>query len=137
MKTVPSFKNILSTAFLSLIFLALQSFYDGSKKLKTNDEITAQVNYVGVSEDYFLFRVSFAKLNLENRKKVEIKILTNDKDEIFAEQYSNSQMSTIFKISKAEVEKISFRIANKGKINNYRFNVRSSYQETVNVIRIN
>ena len=135
MKTKHSIQSVLCIALFSVNFLVLQSFYDGGKKLKNMEEIISQVNYVGVNEDYYLFKVSFEKLNL-NRKKVEIKILTNDNEEIFTEQYSIDHLLTIFKINKMEIEKINFQILINGKINNHRFNVKSSYQEITHVVPV-
>ena len=130
------FRKVVSIAFIGLSFIALQSFYEGGKKLKNTNEISTRVNYIGMSEDYLIFKVSFTKLNSPNTKKVEIRILANDKEEIFTRQYGDDTMTILYKISKAEVETLSFQLINRRTKIQHRFNVHLTLREILEVVPV-
>ncbi len=137
MKTADFFRKVVSIAFVGVCFLALQSFYEGSKKVKNINEISTRVIYVGMSEDYLVFKVSFTKLHPQNTKKVEIRILLNDNEEIFTRQYGDDTMAVLYKINKAEVETLSFQLINRRTKIQHRFNVHLTLREILEVVSVN
>jgi hypothetical protein len=129
-------KRIKQTVLLLLLsagFLTLQSFsFDGTKKDKP--KTAAQVSYNGETEQFLLFTVKLSEEAVATGKPVKIIITANNQGDLYDETYSASKTEMIFKISKTDIEKISFLITINGKRTYFNFTIKRSYTEQVAVV---
>jgi hypothetical protein len=129
MKKLNFAKRILTGLLFVNLVLSLQSFTG----VNPADDIKPLVEYVGASEEFFLFKVSFTKPMEMNGKSVMIRISANNGEEIFKEVYKDTQAERIFKISKADINKLVFDINTSKQKRRFQFVLTTSYKEEVNV----
>jgi hypothetical protein len=96
--------------------------------------IYAQVQYAGESDDYLLFKVKLTAEGDSSVKHIEVNIFAANPDEAFTETYPLSKTETIFKVKKADIEKISFCIVTRGKRTYFYFDVKRTYKEEIDVV---
>jgi hypothetical protein len=128
-------KRIKQTVLLLLLsagLLAVQSFtIDHTKKDRRKP--ASQVSYTGETGQFLLFTVKLGEEAVTG-KPAKITISANNQDEIFDETCTTRKTEMLFKINKADIEKISFLICINGKRDYFDFDVKRTYMEQVDVV---